>query len=1364
MTFKTDEPGDSPRVLDALTGSGEMAARIRSYDWACSSLGPAESWPQSLRTALSIMLASGYPMAVGWGSDYIYFYNDSYIPVLGDTKHQAALGRPAVEIWPEVWDVVGSAFDSIMRSGGDVSAMDQLFVLDRAGYPEETYFDFSYSAIRDETGGVGGVLVTCSETTGRVLGKRRVHALRDLATHTATAQTAEAACVLAAEVLAEHRADIPFALFYLLDRNGRQARRVGVVGLPADSAAAPAMVDLCGEAADLNGWPLAEVARTGQPQLVGDVGARFGRLPGGMWPDATRTALVLPVARPGHDQPEGIMVAAISPRRALDEEYRTFLDLVAGQVGTAVANARAYEEERKRAEALAELDRAKTTFFSNVSHEFRTPLTLLLGPLQDLLRQPDNQIPQAAHEELKIMYRNGLRLLKLVNTLLDFSRIEAGRIQAVYEPTDLAGFTAELAGTFRSAIERAGLRLVVDYPPVVLSAAVYVDRDQWEKIVLNLLSNAFKFTFDGEIAVSLRPAVDGSAVELAVRDTGVGISPEEMPRLFERFHRITNARSRSYEGSGIGLALARELVKLHGGEIRVESIVGRGTTFRVSIPTGSAHLPADQIGGPRSLTSTALSATPYVEEALRWLPDALAASADGNELGRIDEAVVLPGQTVDTGGCRAVTTTGARVLVVDDNADMRGYLARLLSKRYHVQAMADGAGALAAALANPPDLVLADVMMPGLDGFALLRALRADSRTNEVPVVLLSARAGEEAKVEGLERGADDYLVKPFSSRELLARVESQIELSWLRRETARLARQALEASEIERVRLADLFQHAPAGLAVLRGPEHVFESANERYVQMIGLRDVIGTPIRKAFPELEGQGFFELLDRVYATGEPHTGIEERVLFDRRGDGVSVEIFVNYVYQPLRDAGGQIAGILVHGVDVTEQVGARQQVEELVATLMDEHERLRSEVTERERAEEALRFLVQASGIPTESLEYDATLQRLIELTVPALADWVTVDLVERESYRCVAAAHADPAKASLLWEIRRRYPLMPEGLQPGSHALRSGQTALYPEMEDLPTIAEDREHLALLRDLAPVSAIAVPLSAQGVTIGVMTLASTRPEGRFDRRAIKLAEELASRATVAVENAQLYQALTEREQQLQELLGKLLTAQEEERRHIAYEVHEELAQVAASTHQHLQAFASRHRPQSPEADEQLDRIVELAQFTIREARRIVANLRPTVLDDYGLEAAVRTQVKELQAAGWEVDWQENLGDERLPPVVEASVFRVVQEALRNVRKHTVISRVRIRLERQEGAIHLDIQDWGQGFDPERITPGGAGERVGLASMRERITLLGGRFEVESRPGAGTRVVAIVPASGPGSVLPRLINRRPGHEG
>jgi PAS domain S-box-containing protein len=441
------------------------------------------------------------------------------------------------------------------------------------------------------------------------------------------------------------------------------------------------------------------------------------------------------------------MICGLNRYRALDDNYRGFLELAARHVASGVASARSNEAQRRRAEELAELDRAKTAFFSNISHEFRTPLTLIMGPLEELRSR-------LADPELDVIHRNGLRLGKLVNALLDFSRIEAGRMQARYEPVDLAATTSELASVFRSAIERAGLGFQVDCPP--LREDVYVDRGMWEKVVLNLLSNALKFTFDGRVRVGVREEGDHAVVR--VTDTGIGVPEQEMPRLFERFHRIENARSRSNEGSGIGLALVRELVELHGGTIDAESAVGAGTTFTIRLPFGSGHLPAGafaEAGGEAMASSTA---DPYVAEALRWLPGEPQPQPPSGDAPK------------------------SYVLVADDNADMRDYLTRMLrSAGYRAEAVADGRSALEAARAGNPELIVSDVMMPGMDGLELVAALRADSRTASTPVLFLSARAGQEASIEGLEAGADDYLVKPFSSAELLARVRANVELARMR-------------------------------------------------------------------------------------------------------------------------------------------------------------------------------------------------------------------------------------------------------------------------------------------------------------------------------------------------------------------------------------------------------------------------------------------------------------------------------------------------------------------------------------------------------------------------------------------------------
>ena len=946
---------------DVFIGESDMAALMRTVDWAGTPIGAVESWPQSLRTVVSICLTSRFPIFLWWGPELVMLYNDAFRPILGASKHPTAMGQRGQECWPEIWPMIGPMLQGVVERGEATRSDDQLLLLDRNGYLEECYFTFTYSPIFGETGGVGGVFSAVIETTARVLGERRLETLRALAERTLEVSTVAGVCTIAAAVLADNPRDLPFALVYLRDADGAHARLAGCAGIEPDAPASPRVIELGAANADAT-WPLATVLRTGRPEHVTDLHTWSVPLPSGVWDTPPESALVLPIAKAGQEQPAGVLVVGISPRRALDDSYQGFLRLVAGSLASVIADARAYEEERQRGEALAELDRAKTAFFSDISHEFRTPLTLVLGALGEVLEQADTTLAGDTRAQLTMAQHNGLRLLKMVNTLLDFARIEAGRVTALYEPTDLGAYTAELASVFRSAIERAALRLIVDCPP--LPRPVYVDREMWEKVVLNLLSNALKFTHVGEIALTLRWA--GDQVELSVRDTGIGISERELPMLFDRFYRVHGAQARTHEGTGIGLALVKELVRLHGGAIDVRSRAGEGTTFTVRIPTGSAHLPADQIGVPRTHVATALGAGPYVNEALRWLP-----SGDQPAAGTLRAE---PG--ADHIAAIGLGAAGARVLIADDNADMRDYLARLLGQHWSVEVVADGETALARAQADPPDLLLTDVMMrravgmkgrrhddppdllltdvmmPGLDGFALLRALRADPHLRAVPVVLLSARAGEEARVEGLNAGADDYLVKPFSARELIARVGAHLELARVRSEAAERERQARAEAEDARARLHDLFMQAPACIAVLHGPDHRFELANPDYFALVGSRALLGRTMREAVPEFADQGYFELLDEVYRSGVPFTGTEMRVMLDRGGDGVLEEGFYNFVYQPSLDPSGQVDGVLVFAFDITPQVRSRLEVERLAA---ERQQLLASEREARAEAEVANR-------------------------------------------------------------------------------------------------------------------------------------------------------------------------------------------------------------------------------------------------------------------------------------------------------------------------------------------------------------------------------------------------------------------------
>ena len=426
----------------------------------------------------------------------------------------------------------------------------------------------------------------------------------------------------------------------------------------------------------------------------------------------------------------------MSPLIAYEDAYRDFFGLMVNQIAGAISSAEALLQAQARAEALADLDRAKSAFFSNVSHEFRTPLTLMLGPLEQLLEhEPD----PARAIELETARRNTLRLQRLVDTLLDFSRIEAHRGRPAVVVTDLSSFTRDLVCRFTAAFNAAGVGFEVHVPKTEVTAAI--DRGMYEKIVLNLVSNALKFTLEGRVAITVTRR--GNDVVLSVRDSGVGIALDDLPHIFERFYRAENRDARSFEGTGIGLALVKEFVHLHGGTIDVESALERGTTFTVVFP------------GVMRPREHAQPAEPDASTLRQFLAD--------TDVWSVAE--------METGDGGAAPRATARVLVVDDNADLRAYLRRVLGATFNVEIARDGVEALAIVAKRPPDIVITDAMIPKMDGFTLIGELRSKPLTQRVPIVVLSARAGEEARAEGLDRGADAYLVKPFSTRELISTV-----------------------------------------------------------------------------------------------------------------------------------------------------------------------------------------------------------------------------------------------------------------------------------------------------------------------------------------------------------------------------------------------------------------------------------------------------------------------------------------------------------------------------------------------------------------------------------------------------------------
>ncbi|WP_172834183.1 response regulator [Nitrospira japonica] len=1303
-------------------GDGEMDRRVRAFDWSKTPIGAVESWSPTLRTMVNFLLANRFPLLLWWGPDYVSLYNDAYRPILG-AKHPNSLGQPVRDCWSEIWHILQPLIDTPFHGGPPTWNDDLMLEINRRGFIEETHFTIAYSPVPDDTvpNGIGGVLATVHEITDKVVGERRLNVLKDVGMGALDAKTPEEACAIAAHVLSGHPQDIPFALLYLVDTPRDCARLVGVAGAAPDGPVAPSSISLKRHD-DTVPWPLAEVMATETLLLLPGSTSRFPTVPGpGTEPSAG--AVVVPIRSNVAHELAGFFVAGLSPRLQFDDGYRSFLELISTQIATGIASARAYEEERRRAEALAELDRTKTAFFSNVSHEFRTPLTLMIEPLRDSLDDQTTPLAPIHRDRLGLAYRNSRRLLKLVNTLLDFARIEAGRALARYEPTDLAALTVQLAAVFRSAVERAQLRLTVDCP--TLSEPIYIDREMWEKIVLNLLSNAFKFTLQGSITVVLRQ--DGSGAVLDVRDTGVGIPDEELSKIFERFHRVQGAGGRTIEGSGIGLALVKQLVQLHGGSLTVTSILNEGSVFTVRIPFGTAHLPADQVGPVGSLESGGAKADLYWKEALRWLPDE---QGDGQPTSE-PEADPEPSFRFLHG---ASDQPRPRVLLADDNADMRTYLTRLLDPYFDVDAVTDGSAALAAARARPPDVILSDVMMPSLDGFGLVRALRAEPSTRAIPIILLSARAGEGSRIEGLARGADDYLIKPFSARELLARVESHYELARLRRDMqGELARSKLFLERMAAATPDILFVHD------IQEGRNIY--SNKRVDTILGYNSA----------EIRGMSG-DVIDQIVHPDDLRTTREWFARFDgvEEGEALEHEHRIRHVdgsYRWLlsratafeRGPDGRVKQIIGVATDITER---KQAQEELLAR--SRQQRLLFELAEAvnhadalpQLYEQALDSIIQTLDADRASillLENDGVirfkawrgLSEAYRRAVEGHSPWKADETDPRPiTIGDIAAADLEPGlKATIVAEGIRALSFIP--LMYGGRLL--GKFMVY---FDRPRIMDPNQ-------LALAQAIGGTL-ATGIDRRTAETRLRESEDRLRSFATQLEQMVADRTD----------KLMQSQKRLRAMATELNFAEQRERKRMAMELHDHLAQMLVLCRLNLGQLR-----RSTKLDDKGAELVQQTQDVLSESltytRTLVADLAPPVLHEFGLVAALRWLADRMVRHSLQVDVRaDGVGEVVLAEDQAVLLFQSVRELLINAAKHGQSGRALLSIERQPGSLCIEVGDDGKGFDPSTAfaveVPTALSSKFGLYSIRERMTALGGRLDLVSQPGNGTKARLVLP--------------------
>ena len=1252
---ETDQsaPGEQVPAGPAwLSGGGEMGALMRSNDWRNTALGPIEDWPQSLKVSAGICIASRFDLIVWWGPQLIMLYNDSYRRTLAG-KHPDALGRPGREVYPEIWDVIGPMLEHVLATGEATWSADLLLLLERNGYLEETYHTFSYTPIRDEQGRVVGVITPVSETTDEVISQRRLLTLRDLAARSVDAKNEAEAWEFAAKALSANPYDIPFAVLYMFSDDMTGARAVASAGLNSYDSFLVKEVALSGR--ERIAGLIRQVVERAKPVEFNHLESLGLSLPGGFWGVSPNDLIVLPIAQAGQESGMGVLVVGVNRHKRLDEDYRSFLNLVAGQIAKSVADARVGDAERKRAESLAALDRAKTTFFSNISHELRTPLTLILGPLEDLLSRGDD-ISAVRFGEIDLVYRNALRLLKLVNTLLDFSRMEADRVQAKFQPVNLETATAEIASVFRSAIDKAGLEYEVHCGD--LGTPVYVDPQMWEKIVLNLVSNAFKFTPRGKITVQL-DVIDGRA-ELSVQDTGVGIPAAEMPRLFERFHRVEGTQGRTHEGTGIGLALVQELVKLHGGMIQAESKLGKGSRFVVSIPLGCAHLPKDRIAVNGQQTTAGDTRQAYVEEALAWLPEDVPLSG----------ARTLPVTTADFAPGGKEFGVQPRILLAEDNGDMRNYIRRLLSEQgYAVEAVADGVAALESVRRAQPDLILSDVMMPNLDGIGLLRSLREDSALSSIPILLLSARAGEEFRIHGLGLGADDYLVKPFSARELLSRVKAHVESNQRQRESENRLRLALELGRMgtwdRNLRTGEVFW-SPSQFSLLGYAPGECLPSPEAWEKRIHPGDlpVARQSCRAAESAHEDYGF-EYRVVLRDGGIRWLAAKGRYFYDHEG-------------KPYRDIGAS--------QDITDRKIAEERLrrgrDELEEQVRDHRAELKERISEVATQAELLDLVTDAAFIcdPDVKITY---WNRAAEY----MYGWKQEEAIGQHASRMLRTQF--PIPFSEVLKILKR-----EGKWEGELV----QTTRYGLQMTV--------HSRWIRKQGE----------RGESIGWLEINS-------DMTRQKQAEETARR-----------------------LSGRILQVQDEERRKMARDLHDSLGQYLVMLKFSIDACL--RDATSDSSRELLLQSKKTVDQCISETRTMSYLLHPPLLDESGLASAVRWYVEGFATrSGIVVDLKAPRTIRRFQNEIETALFRILQESLTNVHRHSQSKRVDITISHDRHTVSLMVRDYGCGIPLARIRAFrdlGTGMGVGLGGMRERVREVGGTLRIEPGEGCGTVISVEIP--------------------
>jgi PAS domain S-box-containing protein len=659
-----------------LSGGGELGAMMRAHDWSGSPLGHPDTWPQALRTVVALMLNSKFPMFVAWGPELAFLYNDSYREVLGD-KHPHALGRRFHAIWAEIWSDIHPLIERALA--GEASYAERMYLeMNRHGYDEPTWFTFSYSPVRDDTGHIAGMYCACVEVTEQVLAEK----YRNEEIERFRALFEQAPGIMAVLRGPEHVFELTNQSYLQLIGHRRLIGRAAREALP--EVAGQGFFEL-----------LDRVYNSGEPFVGHAVPLRVQREPGGPLEERFVDFVYQPIRDAG-GAVSGIFVEGsdVTPRKLIEDELRA-------------------------------ANRQKDQFLAMLAHELRNPLAPIMTAAQ--LLKLGRHDPKSVANASEIIARQAAHMTDLVNDLLDVSRVTRGLVTLDKEELDLNVIVSAAVEQVRPLVDarRHALTLQLSGQP----AHVIGDRTRLMQVVSNILNNAAKYTAPGGRIV-LAVTVDDDQVQVAVSDNGVGIAPEVLPYIFDLFTQAERTPDRSQGGLGIGLALVKSLIALHGGSVHARSAgMGLGSEFSVCLPRLVALTTQD-------------------------------ADGDGSS------------------GGSGTSTNPLRVMVVDDNADAAQMLAALLEVQGHaVSVEYDAAGALARARRERPDVMLLDIGLPDMDGYELARRLRAQPETAGATLVALTGYGQHQDRQDAERAGFDHYLVKPADLNqvnEVLAQAETR--------------------------------------------------------------------------------------------------------------------------------------------------------------------------------------------------------------------------------------------------------------------------------------------------------------------------------------------------------------------------------------------------------------------------------------------------------------------------------------------------------------------------------------------------------------------------------------------------------------